>query len=78
MTKLIGSTLVIMPEDAGKCELCGTVAETRPYGPNGEDICFDCGMKNEEATIRAFNKVLDSVDQVIDGREGGIFIINKE
>jgi hypothetical protein len=34
------------------CELCGEVAELRPYGPNGEEICFQCGMKDEEATKR--------------------------
>ena len=32
------------------CELCGTIDECRPYGPNGEQICFDCGMKDEETT----------------------------
>lgn len=32
------------------CELCGVIAECRPYGPNGEQICFDCGMKDEETT----------------------------
>lgn len=32
------------------CELCGVEDECRPYGPKGEQICFDCGMKNEELT----------------------------
>lgn len=32
------------------CELCGVIAECRPYGPNGEQVCFDCGMKDEETT----------------------------
>ena len=31
-----------------KCELCGKFDELRPYGPNGESVCFDCGMKDEE------------------------------
>jgi len=30
--------------------MCGLIDETRPYGPNGEEICFDCGMKDEEMT----------------------------
>lgn len=34
------------------CQLCGIIDETRPYGPNGEEICFDCGMKDEETTKR--------------------------
>jgi hypothetical protein len=40
----------ISPEEDGTCELCGKVDELRPYGPNYERICFDCGMKNEELT----------------------------
>ena len=41
---------IIAEEPAQMCELCGKVDECRPYGPNDEQICFDCGMKNEEAT----------------------------
>lgn len=40
----------IAEEPVEACELCGTIAETRPYGPNYERICFECGMKNEELT----------------------------
>lgn len=32
------------------CELCGIVDECRPYGPNDEQICFTCGMKDRETT----------------------------
>ena len=41
-----------------ECELCGKIAETRPYGPNGENVCFECGMKDEKAAIRAFKKLV--------------------
>jgi hypothetical protein len=34
------------------CEMCGVIAECRPYGPNNEEICFDCGMKDEDTTRR--------------------------
>lgn len=44
--------VMIEPEPDGVCELCGKVDELRPYGPNGERICFDCGMKNLEMTER--------------------------
>ena len=44
----------ICREPAGKCELCGAVEETRPYGPHGENVCFKCGMKDEEAAQRQF------------------------
>lgn len=50
--------------EPGTCDLCGEIAELRPYGPNGENICFQCGMKDEESTRRAFEKVLDGVDAV--------------
>lgn len=32
------------------CELCGAIDECRPYGPNDENICFDCAMKDEATT----------------------------
>ena len=34
------------------CEMCGAVDECRPYGPNDENICFDCAMKDEVTTER--------------------------
>ena len=32
------------------CEMCGVVDECRPYGPNNENICFECAMKDEPTT----------------------------
>jgi hypothetical protein len=43
---------------AGVCELCAKKAELRPYGPRGESICFECGMKDEATTKRQFARVL--------------------
>ena len=40
----------IAQEPEGECEMCGQVDELRPYGPNYERICFECGMKNKELT----------------------------
>lgn len=40
----------IAQEPAQCCEFCGAIEETRPYGPNSEQICFECGMKDEETT----------------------------
>ena len=48
----------IQATDPAKCELCGKVGELRPYGPNGESICFDCGMKDEKLTERQFRRVV--------------------
>lgn len=42
------------PTDPNACELCGKVADLRPYGPNGESICFQCGMKDEATTKKMF------------------------
>ena len=47
---------VIAEQPPGRCALCGAVEETRPYGPNGEDVCFDCGMKDEAAARRGFDR----------------------
>lgn len=49
---------LIAKQPAGKCELCGDVKETRPYGPNGEQVCFPCGMKDEDACKRAMDRRL--------------------
>lgn len=50
--------LIIEPEADDQCELCGEIAELRPYGPNGERICFDCGMKDEAGTVKRFEALL--------------------
>lgn len=39
----------IAEESDRRCELCGKIAETRPYGPKGERVCFACGMKDERS-----------------------------
>jgi len=43
---------VIAAEPDQACEQCSVIAECRPYGPNDEQICFDCGMKDEATTKR--------------------------
>lgn len=45
----------------GECQLCGKQAELRPYGPHGQFICFDCGMKDEEATRERMKECLKKV-----------------
>lgn len=50
---------VIEKEVRGFCELCGEHAETRPYGPKGEEVCFACGMKDEAAARRGFEKLVE-------------------
>jgi len=43
---------IISEEEEQECELCGAFEECRPYGPKGEQVCFECGMKNKETTNR--------------------------
>jgi len=47
---------VIERECKSTCEYCGQTEELRPYGLNGERICFHCAMKpqNKEITERRF------------------------
>lgn len=58
MSKRIGNAIIICEEPEDKCELCGKIAELRPYGPNGERICFDCAMKDPETTEKMMGKYL--------------------
>jgi hypothetical protein len=54
----------IAVEPDGVCEACGIVAETRPYGKNGENICHSCGQKDIKTTERKMREYLfGEVDQ---------------
>lgn len=57
--RLKTGNLLIEVEADGTCELCGNVAELRPYGPRGENICHPCGKKNKAATERAMRQRFD-------------------
>lgn len=49
---------LIQEEDPQACQMCGKIDECRPYGPNGEEICFDCGMKDEATTKKNMIKYI--------------------
>jgi hypothetical protein len=40
------------------CEICGTIDECRPYGPNDENICFECAMKDEATTQKKMSQYI--------------------
>lgn len=40
------------------CDLCQEVAELRPYGPNGERICFPCAMESPQRAEAAFEALI--------------------
>ena len=48
----------IAEEKPQRCEMCGVIEECRPYGPNNEEICFDCGMKDEETTKKKMTEYI--------------------
>jgi transcription initiation factor TFIIIB Brf1 subunit/transcription initiation factor TFIIB len=54
MTHRVGNILIIAAEPAQQCDMCGKIAELRPYGKNGACICFSCAMLDEEETKRNF------------------------
>jgi hypothetical protein len=43
---------VIAQEPDQMCEMCGKIDECRPYGPEGEQICFDCAMTLDQELIK--------------------------
>lgn len=49
---------IIIEEPPQVCELCNVIEECRPYGPNGEQICFDCAMKDRETTEKRMAQYL--------------------
>ena len=49
-------------EDFIKCELCGKIAECRPYGPNNEEICFECMKKDEKVALKKASNYLFGED----------------
>jgi len=62
MSKRVGNIVIIDAEPDDTCELCGKTAECRPYGPNGERICYECGMKDPKTTERQINRILFGED----------------
>lgn len=47
-------SFVIKEEPQQQCDMCGKIAELRPYGPNGECVCYECGMKDIDAAVMKF------------------------
>jgi hypothetical protein len=62
MSKRHGNVIIIEAEKPQQCDLCGKIAELRPYGPNGETICFECGEKDPKTTERMMGRVLFGIE----------------
>ena len=48
----------IAPEPEGRCELCGKLAELRPYGPSSERVCLACALKDKAAMNRGIDRYI--------------------
>lgn len=59
LIEAIDTGRLIAERPPGRCELCGTIAETRPYGPGDKEVCFDCAMKDEKTAEAAFLRRLE-------------------
>ena len=45
-----------------RCEMCGTIAITRPYGLNREEICQECAKLDEAVTLIRANECVNMDD----------------
>lgn len=62
MTRRVGNIVLLVAESPQQCDLCGKIEELRPYGPKGEAVCFECGMKDEPAAKSAFDRLINEDD----------------
>ena len=53
--------VIICYTPEASCELCNRTAELRPYGPDGKQICFKCGMEKDEYAKGAFGRLIDGL-----------------
>ncbi len=51
----------IAPEPDQACEMCGKIDECRPYGPNYEQICFDCAHSTPEMKAVAEKRMAEYI-----------------
>jgi hypothetical protein len=64
MSEKVGDLFIIEGQADGICEMCGKLDELRPYGPKGENVCFDCAMKDEEAAKQKFIERMNGPSEV--------------
>lgn len=66
MSMRIGNVTIIEAEDDKKCQICGAISECRPYGPEGQQICYDCAMKDPIGTEIRMAKALFDDDLTVE------------
>jgi len=60
LSVILNSIPITATADAESCSVCLNEKECRPYGADGEPVCFDCAMKDEKTTKQQFQKVLNA------------------
>ena len=55
--------LLIEVEEKQICVYCGNMRECRPYGKDGQQICYECGMKDEATTNQEFDKLFEGTEE---------------
>jgi len=46
MSRQDGKVITLEREPERRCDFCGVLAECRPYGPGGRDICLECAERD--------------------------------
>jgi len=72
MSRMIGNKFIVEHEKPDFCQLCGRLAELRPYGANNERICSVCGDKNPEVTKQKIAERIKEAELVVDNSRGGL------
>lgn len=60
MTRRVDNLVIIEQELPQQCDQCGRIEEVRPYGPNGQVICWDCGQQDPTGTEQRMIRALYS------------------
>lgn len=61
--------IIIEVEEDQTCVYCGKIRECRPYGKGGQQICYECGMKDEATTNEEFDKLFEGTESEEDEEE---------
>lgn len=64
MSERIGNVFCIEEELPDECEACGELAELRPYGKDGANVCYPCAMKDPGEAKRQIAKRFEGVELV--------------
>ena len=64
MSRMVGNVFYVEREPPAPCEECGAVAELRPYGKGGANVCHPCAMKDPWEAQRQMAKRIRDADVI--------------